>query len=474
MKLQIPLYDSSQGSYQSNKQYKHALHSDIEKQSMCYNGPARNPVIVIHGFLGSKLVDRESSESVWGEFKEVDLIRGYSKTQLRKLAHPLGHDKPLTELRDETFSAGMMTNYSVRILGLHLEKGAYGKMINTLTDAGYIDEDTKTTDKELLPNLYKFYYDWRRDISETAKELHKFIIEKKKFIQKKYYEFFQIKDHDVQFDIVAHSMGGLLTRYYLRYEDKILPEDFSVPEPTWNGTKNIDKVFLVGTPNGGYIDTLTELVGGLKIINHGPVIPPEIIGTFPSYYQMLPYMANKHITHCGEIDHSIDLFDYKTWEKFKWGLANIKEDRYFRILHPHLSEHDHKKTIIEHLDKCLKRARQFHKALLTASNSEKTMSEMHLFLGNSVKTSRIVNIDKEGKIAVTKSEAGDGKVLVSSALMDTREISGWKPFLQSPIKWRSIIHIEAAHMGITESNTFSDNLIFYLLSVPSKKQIIRK
>ena len=35
--------------------------------------------------------------------------------------------------------------------------------------------------------------------------------------------------------VVAHSMGGLISRYYLRYGDSDLPESGPVPEPTWKG-----------------------------------------------------------------------------------------------------------------------------------------------------------------------------------------------------------------------------------------------
>ncbi len=38
------------------------------------------------------------------------------------------------------------------------------------------------------------------------------ILKQRKYLQKEYEKLYGIKDYDVQFDIVAHSMGGLLSR----------------------------------------------------------------------------------------------------------------------------------------------------------------------------------------------------------------------------------------------------------------------
>jgi triacylglycerol esterase/lipase EstA (alpha/beta hydrolase family) len=57
---------------------------------------------------------------------------------------------------------------------------------------------------------------------------------------------FGIKDHDVKFDIVAHSMGGLVARYYLRYGTQDLPPDGSLPELTWAGAQYVDNLIMVG------------------------------------------------------------------------------------------------------------------------------------------------------------------------------------------------------------------------------------
>jgi len=81
----------------------------------------------------------------------------------------------------------------------------------------------------------------------------------------------------------------LLMRYYMRYGGNALPEDGSAPTLTWAGAKDIERAILVAPPNAGSLDALEQLVEGF---NTGrpllPYYPPEILGTFPSLYQLLP------------------------------------------------------------------------------------------------------------------------------------------------------------------------------------------
>jgi pimeloyl-ACP methyl ester carboxylesterase len=103
---------------------------------------------------------------------------------------------------------------------------------------------------------------------------------------------FGIKDRDVRFDIVAHSMGGLVARYYLRYGAQDQPPDASLPEPTWAGARTVDNLIMVGTPNAGSIQALQVLVEGFKPAVLLPRYPAAVLGTMPAIYTLLP--RNRH------------------------------------------------------------------------------------------------------------------------------------------------------------------------------------
>ena len=96
------------------------------------------------------------------------------------------------------------------------------------------------TDKEETLNLsgyhftcFQFAYDWRKDNIENAARLHALLREKQAYIREKYRERYGINQAEAKFDVVAHSMGGLLTRYFLRYGDQDLPDDGSLAELNW-------------------------------------------------------------------------------------------------------------------------------------------------------------------------------------------------------------------------------------------------
>ena len=82
------------GSYHDNKTYPSALYGNVTRRSFSYEGPARNPVIVIHGLLGARLEDVSKKENIWGNFALSEMISG---GKFGRLAHPMQNGKPLKE-----------------------------------------------------------------------------------------------------------------------------------------------------------------------------------------------------------------------------------------------------------------------------------------------------------------------------------------------------------------------------------------
>ncbi len=93
-----------------------------------------------------------------------------------------------------------------------------------------------------------------------------------------------IKDVDVKFDIVAHSMGGLVARYFLRYGTAELPDDGSLPEITWAGAQHVENLVMIGTPNSGSLDALVNLVDGFRPALFLPHYSSALLGTMPAIY----------------------------------------------------------------------------------------------------------------------------------------------------------------------------------------------
>jgi pimeloyl-ACP methyl ester carboxylesterase len=464
--------DPSTGSYNSPAVYDRPLYSTIAKNSMAYEGIYRNPVIVVHGFLGARLKNANTGETVWGYITGREAVSGFTDHQLREFALPMAKDKTLKELKDHVYASELLESFTVKVLGMQFNVNAYNKMLDLLGAAGYIQEGKPLPKNKHFYSLFTFYYDWRRDIPENAARLHDFILQKRAYLQQEYKKLYGIDNYNVQFDVLAHSMGGMVSRYYLRYGNQDLPADGSMPKLDWFGSKYIDKLIIVGTPNAGYLDTFVELTSGLQVEPDAPVYPPAVIGTFPTYYQMLPLYSARSVVYADDPKgKAVNLFNPEEWIKNKWGLANPNNDETLKKILPNVKTPEERHAIaLDHLAKCLKRAKQFTDALRVDATPPDDVN-LYLFLGDAVPTRRTAAVDRNtGTFEITDYEAGDGKVLASSARMDEREGRQWTPFMQSPIKWQTTVHLSAAHMGITLSQEFADNVVFFLLENPTKNQ----
>ena len=147
------------------------------------------PVIFVHGVMGGKLRNRNSGEEIWiGDYSRV-VTSDYSDLALKidpNTLEPIPDGIEAFDVADGIFG-----------------KDFYGKIVKTLHDIGGYNlarpgEKVDKTQK----NYYVFFYDWRQDNAITASRLADFIDQ-------------IIKDYgnpNLKVDIVAHSMGGLITR----------------------------------------------------------------------------------------------------------------------------------------------------------------------------------------------------------------------------------------------------------------------
>ena len=430
-----------------------------------------NPVIVIPGILGSKLRYGETGQLVWGAFDggEAD---PETPEGARLIAIPMKEGVPIGELTDSVHSDGALDRVKVKLFGLPIQLNAYINILSTLGAGGYLDQSLASNKLNEIDygddhfTCFQFDYDWRLDNVENAKRLKEFIEEKREYILGEYQKRGIDKD-EIKFDIVAHSMGGLLTRYFLMYGDMDLPGDGSVPEVTWEGAKYVEKVIIVGTPNAGAVGAVETLVKGRDI---GPFLPkyePAIIATMPSLYQQLP--RTRHGAVVDESGGRLDLTDPEVWISLGWGLADPGQDEVLGWLLPDVSDPAKRREIaIDHLKKSLKRGKEFQDAIDVPADLPDGL-DLNLIAGDAILTGSGLRVDRStGKFEVSQYSPGDGTVTRASALMDERVGGYWTPVLVSPIKWSNVTFLFTDHLGLTKSPAFSDNVLFVLLEEPRR------
>jgi len=441
----------------------------IYTQSAMRSHEEGNPVIVIPGILGSKLRDEETGQLVWGAF-DGETADPETPEGARLIAIPMREGAPLSQLTDSVHSDGALDKVKVKLFGLPLQLNAYFNILSTLGAGGYLDQSIASNKLNEIDygddhfTCFQFDYDWRLDNVENARRLKKFIEEKRASILEEYKKR-GIQTEEVKFDIVAHSMGGLLTRYFLLYGDSDLPEDGSPPTVTWEGARYVDNVIIIGTPNAGAVGAIETLVRGRDI---GPFLPkyePAVIGTMPSLYQQLP--RTRHGAVVDVKGNRLDLMDPEVWISLGWGLADPEQDRVLEWLLPGVSDPAERREIaLDHLRKSLKRGKEFQEAIDVPAEPPVNL-HLYLIAGDAILTGSGVTVDTStGRLEVTSYSPGDGTVTRASALMDQRVGNYWTPKLVSPIKWSNVMFLFTDHLGLTKSPAFSDNVLYILLEEP--------
>jgi pimeloyl-ACP methyl ester carboxylesterase len=426
--------------------------------------PYRNPVILIPGLLGSHLIERESEEVAWGAFG-IKRTNPNTEKGSRRIALPMQMGKALRDLRDNTVPAGALDKVVFSFFGYPIEQKTYSYILRVLGVGGYRDQDFGESGRidygDRHFTCFQFDYDWRRDIVESAKNLSSFINEKKKYVQGEIEKRYGIEDIDVKFDIVAHSMGGLVARYFLRYGTAELPDDGSLPEITWAGARHVENLVMIGTPNLGSLDALINLVHGFRPAFILPHYSSALLGTMPAIYQLLP--RTRHKPAKDSKGNTVDVISSDLWQKNKWGLANPEQDKVLKLLLPKITDPvERRKIALEHQKKCLIRADRFFNAIDIPAKPPASLKTL-LVAGDSEKTVKQVSIDSKGHLKITAYGPGDGTVLRTSTLGDERLDKNKTNRLISPIHWDQVLFLFSDHLNLTKNPMFTDNLLYFLL-----------
>lgn len=421
------------------------------------HGPDRNPIIVIPGILGSRLEIADTGEPAWGV-----LGGGYLRRHFEDIAFPMEAGIPLRELHDDLVPAGVLDRLRVN-LGASIQVKAYGQLLSALGVGGYRDEDLGRSgaidygDEHFT--CFQFGYDWRRSSVENAALLGKFIREKKRYVEQENRRRFGVTS-PVKFDVVAHSMGGLVARYFLHYGDQALPEDGSLPDLNWGGARDIEKLIVVGTPNAGSASAARQLINGYR---PAPVLgefPPSLLATMPSLYELLPRARHGRVRDAAGA--SLDLFDPEEWTKHELAFFADDQAKTLARLLPGIEGGEARREVArDHLRKCLLNAERFHAAMdRPAELPEGT--KMYLFAGDATTTLDGIGVDGRGRAVEDGDAPGDGTVTRASAL-------GAGPPHENGISadplvdWSHTTFIAADHLGLTSNPTFIDNVLHLLL-----------
>ncbi len=408
------------------------------------------PVILIHGAFGARLCDEQ--QELWpGNIVDL-LFSDYNDLALNISEAPESQNSRL-------FTCGMTDEVA--------GQDFYGKIERTLAGPGgyTMARPGEPLDQDAQRFYYRYVYDWRQDNAATAADLDRLVD--------------QIRlDHgnpDLKVDIVAHSMGGLVTRYWLRYGSVDVLNDNEFPINN-EGAMKARKIVLVGTPSLGSASALQQLLDGADFgVNE---MAPETLLTFPSAYQLLPHPIVDSTLDIKGQPLPRDFFDIELWRALEWGPYDSKVRQ--RLIAKGFTDDDFD-SLENYVHTHLERARRFQWSLTVANDSGE--QELIVFGGDCVATSaRILIEDLEDDsyvrlwpteieqplsgidYASLMLEPGDGAVTKASLLART-ELDPSIPrhqFSDFPLDY-AVMFCED-HSKLPGNITFQDNLLHILLS----------
>jgi len=263
----------------------------------------KNPVIIIPGIQGSQLVNSQTGKPVWFAVRREkdDDVRLPMTSSI------------LARNRDNLVAKDIIRE--VKLPGFLPAIEVYQGLIDSLKARGYAEADWSKP--QAADVFYVFPYDWRRDNVETARLL----IQKIEAVKR------SVKRPDLKFDIIAHSMGGLIGRYAAMYGTADLPPDGRKAVPTWTGARHINKLLMFGTPNEGAFDAFDALINGSSVVSarNLPFIDdfrPEDVLTSPSLFQLMPHQTAARFLDENLKPLKVDLYNPATWKTYGWGAVN--------------------------------------------------------------------------------------------------------------------------------------------------------
>ena len=309
-------------------------------------GQEKLPVIIVPGLTGSELINSRTNEVVW--FKAP-------RSKVDDLRLPITAN--VLKSQDSLVRGDILRSIKI---GIFPRIDVYGGLIEALiAKGGYHEESwaSPTTDGDKA-SIYVFPYDWRKDNVENARLLIREITALK----------LKLKRPDLKFNVIAHSMGGIITRYAAMYGDVDLPAGNRKPQPTWAGAKNFEKVVLLGTPSEGSALALRSLVDGFAIggININLPFVQNLtkfdLFTIPSAYQLLPAPGTFRVTDENFEPINVDLYNPKEWSRYGWNAINDKRfPKEFKLAERRLAA--------QFFASALTRAKRLHEALAAGFNA---------------------------------------------------------------------------------------------------------
>jgi pimeloyl-ACP methyl ester carboxylesterase len=346
----------------------------------------------------------------------------------------------------------------------------YGALVDTLE---HVARFHRGVPGELVGNdrrrYYVLVYDWRKDNIEAVRKLHALIDQ----IRLDY------RDPKLRVDIIAHSNGGLIADYYLRYGPTDVLDEHEF-HPWSEGDKRVRRVVLLGTPLLGAVTSLERLLVGFRLAVR--TIPVEVLATFATPFEALPHPLLNPVLDANGVAVDIDLYDPQVWRERHWSVYSPEIETRVRASAKTPAEGERALAELQaSFVRNLERARRFQLALTPPFASDQVsvamfggdcaLTEGHAVLetGADGQTLAFRPGDVQKKVPGVHYdqlmlEPGDTLVTRSSQLARESDDPGKPRRAFNFFPHAQSFFLCESHDQLTTNVYFQDNLLYFLLS----------
>ena len=413
----------------------------------------RVPVILIPGLLGSRLAQGDGGKELWPGSTRKLLTSDYQDLAFRI------NPETLEPIDDGLVASGLFDGA--------VGRDFYRRIVRELREAGgYRLSRPGSKVVQQKARLYVFTYDWRQDNVVTVRKLDELIEQ----IRRDY------DDPYLRVDVIAHSMGGLIVRYYERYGtvDVLGGNAFPV---TGLGLEKLRRVVLLGTPNQGTVTVVHKFLNGYRV--GISALPTEGVATMPATYQLFPHPLIDWVVNINGKPLDFDVFDIEFWRRYEW---SIFDHRIQRRLARHPEIWPEPAVFERWFEKRLDRARRFVWSLMVPAGSVPLIEPL-LLGGDCVPTPRRLVFENVGNDSIARLRPeqillptpgidyealmfapGDGSVTRSSLLSRQDLDPRVPPHEQEGLGSHREVFVCARHDGLTSNDELLDSLLEYLLA----------
>lgn len=406
-------------------------------------------ILFVPGILGSELRRRDDGAPVWGTWGTGAPQPAKRAEDFVALALPPVLDGDVTRREDpEVEPGGELLALSMRVGAVSLRARAYPGVFEGVMDAiargdHHVRRLSIKDAVEGRSPLYAVGYDWRRSVTAETGWFHQDVLAA--------VEARQAAGLDPRVDIVAHSMGTQLVRWYLRHGTARLgPDGVVEPDPDWDPSRYVRQVILVAPPTLGEPTAFEKLVRGEALGALMPTYDPPLLATFPALFEIMPRPRDGRVVWADD-GTAVDLYDVSVWERYGWGPFAEAWDGPLSWLFPEaLDRAARVASLRAHMQASLDHARRYH-ALMDAPQAHPGV-DVHLFVGTDHPTPDVLRVDREtGALAWGEPIPGDGTVSRRGALAEGVH------------EWTSVHFVPADHVAITGATPFIEDALYLLL-----------